>query len=368
MVHDSWTAEKDGLLSQIRRSALLLGEDSGYLQSMLTHLVENEPAVPLLPVLFFEDTTQEALASHIATGWPSTSLWSDEGGLIVGGHGMQSSATKFVALLNRLWDGNPFTAHRKTSKSFTVTNRRLTISLMMQPMILDQLVSKNGGIGRQSGFLARSLIASPESEMGNRFYQEPPIVLASLPEFHARVTECLDSTLELDKNGCHDLPTIELSKKAKMEWISFFNQTESGLRDPRQWGSIKDFASKAAENVARLSALFHLFDGKEGDVNAENMDRAVQIVRWHLYESRRVLGGVESTPVDPKKRDSKLLLRWMIEKELSETSPRYLQQYSPIHDKTKRDVAIDQLCEDGCLKKTKIGKRTALLLNPSLLK
>src|SRR3990167_3511373 len=323
LVHEAWTAEKEGLLAQIRRSSLT-GEDATYLQYALKRLVENEPVVPLLPVLFFEDATSEALASHIATGWASTSLWSDEGGIVIGGHGMQSNATKFIALLNRLWDGNPFTAHRKTTKSFTVTNRRLTISLMMQPMILDQLVSKNGGIGRQSGFLARSLIASPESEMGNRFYQEPPTVLSSLPEFHARITECLDSTLELDKNGCHDLPTLELSKKAKMEWVSFFNQTESGLRDPRQWGSIKDFASKAAENVARLSALFHLFDGKEGDVNAENMDRAVQIVRWHLHESRRVLGGVESTPVEPKKRDSKLLLRWIVEKGLSETSPRYL--------------------------------------------
>src|SRR3990167_1154187 len=364
LVHEAWTAEKEGLLAQIRRSSLT-GEDATYLQYALKRLVENEPVVPLLPVLFFEDATSEALASHIATGWASTSLWSDEGGIVIGGHGMQSNATKFIALLNRLWDGNPFTAHRKTSNSFTIANRRLTLSLMMQPIILEQMLFKSDGISRQSGFLARSLIAYPDSGMGKRFYQEPPTELASLPEFHARITECLDDTLDLDKNGCHSLPTLMLSKKAKSEWILFFNKIESGLVN--KWVDIKDFASKSAENVVRLAALFHIFEGKSGDISAENIDRAIQVINWHLGESRRILGETSPARKQPKQSDARILFRFILEKELSETSPRQLQQLGPIREKNRRDAALAILLNEGYLMETKRDNKTVLLVNPCFL-
>lgn len=235
---------------------------------------------------------------------------------------------------------------------------------MMQPGILEQMLSKNGGISRQSGFLARSLIAYPDSEMGNRFYQEPPTALSSMPEFHSQLTHCLDSTLDLDKHGCHDLPILALSKKAKSEWILFFNQIESGLKKTSEWESIKDFASKAAENVARLAALFHLFSGSSGDISPENMDQAIQVIRWHLNESKRVLGETPLTPADPTKQDARTLLHWIIEKGLQETSPRELLQLGPIRNKKRRDTALAILCNEGYLKESKQGVKTMLLVNP----
>lgn len=359
-LYRAWAVEKEALLSRIR-SEKRLHNDTDELQDLLLDHVSCEPNIPLSPVLFFEDTTQEALAEHIASGWPSASLWSDEGAIVMNGHGMQNNTTKFIALLNRLWDGKSFIAHRKTSKSFTVENRRLTISLMMQPIILEQMLAKNGGISRQSGFLARSLIAYPKSEMGNRFYKEPPTNIASLQQYRQRLTDCLESTLTLDKNGCHNLPTLQFSKAAKNEWIAFFNQVERGLKDPKIWKSIRDFASKAAENAARLSALLHLFDGSTSDINAEHMDQAISIIRWHLNESKRVLGNQFLTPTQ---QAANKVLQWMIDRELTQTSPRELVQFGPIRDKEKRDDALKLLLEDNCLKETKEGKKTTLLLNP----
>ena len=135
VLHQAWRVRQAGVLAQLRRHDYM-DETAESLRQELTTLVANEPKLPLLPVLFFEDTTQEALASHMASGWPSASLWTDEGGIVMGGHGMQTNSTKFIALLNRLWDGKACIAHRKTSQSFTVANRRLTVSLMMQPLIL----------------------------------------------------------------------------------------------------------------------------------------------------------------------------------------------------------------------------------------
>ncbi len=316
-LQQAWYVEKEGILSQIRKHSQQ-GKSTEALRQRLVDVVANEPSFPLLPVLFFEDATQEALASHIAHGWPSSSLWSDEGGIVMGGHGMQTNSTKFIALLNRLWDGKAFIAHRKTSKSFTVANRRLTVSLMMQPLILEQMLAKNGGISRQSGFLARSLIAYPKSAMGGRYYQEPPETLSALPE--------------LDKTGCHTIPTLMLSPQAKATWVSFFNKVESGLQHSNQWQTIKDFASKAAENVARLAALFHLFEGCEGDISVEQIEQASEVIYWHLHETKMILG---HQPQTPAQEDSTRLLQWMVDKGLTETTPRYLQQFSPIRDKQR---------------------------------
>jgi hypothetical protein len=71
---------------------------------------------------------------------------------------MQNNTTRFVVKLNRWWDGKDFVSHRKSSPSFLLANRCLTVSLMLQPLLLEQLTAKNQGIVRQIGFLARSLL------------------------------------------------------------------------------------------------------------------------------------------------------------------------------------------------------------------
>lgn len=362
ILHQAWRAEKKGLLSQIQRSALLDPVEVDKLKERLVEVMYNEPSSPLLPALFFEDTTQEALASYLAQGWPSASLWSDEGGIVVSGHGMQSNMAKFVAFLNRLWDGKPFIAHRKTSKSFTVANRRLTVSLMLQPMILEHMLTKNNGISRHSGFLARSLIAYPESAMGGRYYQEPPKTLSALLQFQQRITHCLDSSLSLGQKGCNDIPTLLFSNTAKNQWIDFFNHIETGLKKSQQWVMIKDFASKAAENAARLAALFHVFTGKEGTINHECIEQATTIIQWHLLETRRIL---DNQP-ESSQTDAIRLLQWLKNKQTQQTTPRYLQQYSPIRDKVDRDNAIAILIENHYLQEITLGGKVYLLVNPIL--
>lgn len=360
--HQAWASEKDAINSQIRKTAAK-EEDTSSLKASLIYISANEPEIPLMPSLFFEDTTQEAIASRLATGWPSASIWSDEGGIVLSGYGMQNSTTKFVALLNRLWDGKDFVSHRKTSPSFTIANRRLTVSLMLQPLIMQQMIEKNQGVARQSGFLARSLIAYPASSMGTRFYEEPPESLVNLQSFHDRLIDCLDASLSLDQAGCAEIPTLTFSPQAKSAWIKQFNDMEAGLLLTNQWASITDFASKAAENAARLAALFHLFEGKEGQINCEDIERAIEIIRWHLSDTKRLL----AAPQEPaESQDALKLIKWIIGKSIKNTTPQYLQQYSPVRDKKKRDIAIDILIEHHYLRKVTNDGKTNLLLNPKV--
>ncbi|MBV9576012.1 MAG: DUF3987 domain-containing protein [Gammaproteobacteria bacterium] len=362
-LHQAWLSEKEAILMQIRRTTLM-GGDTSHLKTQFTSIMENEPVVPIMPSLFFEDSTPEAIASRLAFGWPSASIWSDEGGIILSGYGMQNNATKFVALLNRMWDGKDFVSHRKTSKSFTITHRRLTVSLMLQPLLMQQMISKDQGVVRQSGFMARSLITYPENAMGTRFYEEPSESLINLTAFHDRIISCLETSLSLDHKGCANIPVLSFSQQAKTEWVKQFNAMEAGLLLTDKWATITDFASKAAENTARLAALFHLFEGKDNHISCEDVERAVEIIQWHLFETKRILATPQTSA---ELQDAIKLLHWIINKGIKNTTPQYLQQYSPIREKKRRDLAIDTLLEHHYLRRLTSNGKLQLLINPKVI-
>ncbi|MDQ5920693.1 MAG: hypothetical protein QG673_749 [Pseudomonadota bacterium] len=366
ILHRIWEHQKEGLLKQIRK--LTVNGEPTHLEELQLHqLSANEPEVLLLPELFFEDVTQEALVSQLATGWPSSSLWSDEGGIVLASHGMQSNTTKFVATLNRLWDGNSFITHRKTSQNLNIANRRFTISLMVQPAILEKMLLRNDGIMRQSGFLARSLIAYPQSAMGERNYKEPKHSTQELDKFNQRIRECLDKSSKLDSRGCDAIPTLHFTPEAKDIWIQFFNTTEQNLTKNSKWLCIQDFASKAAENVARLASLFHLFCGIESNfIESESVEQAISIITWHLNETKRILNPENSSEINT---DAQKIVAWLRKRKLNQVTLRYIQQYGPplVRERVKLTKAINLLTENNYLQQIKINRASTLLVNPKIL-
>jgi len=69
--------ERDALLAQI--SAPFSMTKIPTQGDQLEDSFNTSPVFPQVqPTLYFEDATQEVLAIHLARGWPSASLWSDE--------------------------------------------------------------------------------------------------------------------------------------------------------------------------------------------------------------------------------------------------------------------------------------------------
>ena len=126
-LHETWKMERNAVTAQLKR-AMIHNENTEYLKDELADMMQDEPEIPLQPMIYFEDSTQEALAHDLALGWPSASLWSDEAAIVLGSHSMQSNPTRFVALLNRSWDGKALSVQRKTQDNFILENRRLTIN------------------------------------------------------------------------------------------------------------------------------------------------------------------------------------------------------------------------------------------------
>ena len=98
---------------------------------------------------------------------------------------------RFLALLNRLWDGNRFARRRTTRESVTIEGRRFTCSLMMQPIVVAKLIAASGGLARGTGALARFLMCYPESTMGTRIWRAGDVDAPELAAFDARIAALL---------------------------------------------------------------------------------------------------------------------------------------------------------------------------------
>jgi putative DNA primase/helicase len=170
----AWEAERDGILSAVKDAAKK-GKPTDKLRADLVRLQQDKPEPPRVPRLILGDETPEHLSWHLAKQWPSAGVLSSEAGVVFGSHAMsRESAMRSLALLNVLWDGGVHSVGRRTSESFTVRGARLTVGLMVQEATLREYFSKSGGLARGTGFLARFLVAWPESTQGQRPFTEAP--------------------------------------------------------------------------------------------------------------------------------------------------------------------------------------------------
>jgi hypothetical protein len=368
----AWQARREGILSKIKSASGGKPKKDGIniteLQAVLIDLDAHKPNRKVVPTLFYEDVTPEALAQEMATGWPSAALWSDEGALVIGSHGMSDDAAlRYFGLLNRFWDGNSFERFRATSNSFAVIGRRLTCSLMMQHIVLCRLIGAGGGLARGVGFLARFLLAWPCSTMGERAYREGELSGPPLARWDTRIKELLSTPLPADpKTLVLEPPTLFLSDRARTCWIDFHDDAERELGRLGRLSDVADFAAKAAENAARIAAILWVIEnGPDGEIDAATMQAAAAIASWHLHEAKRI---VRATEVPQAVSDAALLIEWMQKKSRWQISPRDVLHEGPsrLRDKTRRDQAAKILIETRHLFELETPGGTVWTMNSKL--
>lgn len=368
----TWEAKKSGLLAAVKELSKK-GKSTTELERKMMDLEAEKPYPPKVPRLLFGDSTPEALAHRLAHGWPVGGVLSSEAGMVFGGHAMgKDSAMRNMAMLNSLWGAEPLTIDRRSVPSFTVRGARLTMGLAVQSETVRAFLDSSQGLARGIGWLARFLIAWPESTQGNRPFKEPPETWPDLSKFHRRLGTMLDYPLPLDDQGELQPVMLELSPEAKQLWIAFHNDIEEELLPGRDMAEARDVASKAADNSARLAGLFHLFEnGPTGTISPDLMRAAAALAGWHLYEARRFMGEI-AQPVE--KNNAAKLDTWILEhcrqNNVGEISTGHIQQRGPgcIRDKRTLDTALEELADAGRVRVVKDGRRKLVQINPALLR
>ncbi|WP_143735652.1 DUF3987 domain-containing protein [Microbulbifer mangrovi] len=371
--HAAWEAKRSGLLAAIKKGAEQEPESViRKKEAELTELELREPHSPKVPKLLLGDHTPESLGRTLAKKYPSGGISSSEGGIIFGSHGMGSeSVMRNLATLNVLWDGGMLDVGRVGSGDLTIDGVRLTVSLQVQKETLETFIERVGALARGSGYWARFLFAWPQSTQGTRLYKEPPKNTPALEVFSRRVREILDSPAPLTRKGTLEPPALSFTPEAKALWVEFYNGIEKELGEGGGLESVRDAASKAADNAARLSALFHIFEnGGTGAIGIDSVNGACRLAAWHLNETLRFFNEVDLPQV---LKDAATLEKWVVDKckkygdrkipknEVAQKGP-----YS-IRKKAKLDPAIRALELLGRFKLENDGRRDVLCINPALM-
>jgi hypothetical protein len=366
----AWEAKRDATSGKMGGDAKAGKPIDGH-RADLAQIEGEKPRDPRIPRLIYEDVTSEKLGKALATEWPSGGIFSSEGGAVLGGHSMgKDSIARTLALLNKLWDGAPHIVDRATAPSFAVRGARMTISLQVQPHVLADFLDRDRGMSRGSGFLARFLVSQPMSLQGTRHYKEPGD-MPELGSFSARIAELLNDLPQIDPDRGLVLPMLDFTAEAKAHWITSYDAIESELASSGDFASIRDAASKAADNIARLAAVLHVFEyGARGPISVQSVESASRIVLWHAYSARALLAPFT---LSREAANAATLDRWLIDRCTMEGVDGFatgtILNGGPNGTRKREDFdrAVTILAAHGRVRVVQIGRRRTVKVNPSLL-
>jgi len=369
---EAWKAEAAGITARISQEAKK-GADTAVWRAKLRDLEHEMPEEPRVPRLRYEDATPEKLKWNLAKVWPSGGIVSSEAGSVFGAHGMgKDSIMRNLATFDLLWDGADIATERRTTESFTVRGARLTIALQVQEATLRAFLLQSGELARGIGFLARCLVAWPESTQGFRPFMDAPNAWPALGAFNRRMGLILNQGAPISEDGALTPAMLEFTTEAKAAWVAFHDRIERELCEGGILRDVRDVASKIADNASRLAALFHVFEGVPGTmVGADSFNAGARIAEWHLNESRRFFGELA---LPPGLANAARLEDWLVkrchQKGVDMVTTQEVQQFGPnlLRKIETIEAAALELAELGRLHVLKEGKRKCLAVNPCILR
>lgn len=306
-----------------------------------------EPLEPLLPHLICEEPTPEGLARRFNKGQPSQGLIADEGGQFVGGHGMNDeSRLRTITSLSKYWDGKDVSRVRASGEDYIVKNKRLSVHLMLQPIVANQLFNIQNLKGQ--GFLARFLMAAPPSMVGKRFFIIPdPALQDCLSAYNDKIEDIIRKPLPLLKGHRNELQprTLVLTSTQLDEWITFQHDVERARSNGGAWESIPEFSAKISEHALRLAAVLTLIENPDAlTLTNTSLKNGMRLARFYLKEAVRM----ENAGVfDIRIIHAEKLLQWIEKSDRKQFTLRDVCQYGPnqIRHKKQAEIAINKLLE-----------------------
>ena len=260
--------------------------------------------------MLYDDASPAGFKFDLRHEFSSVGFFSAEAKAVI-----HAGMMKELSLHNKLWGGETIHVTRRSTESFEVNDARMTTSLMFQPKIFENAFREGKSEARQIGYFARTLVTKPFSTQGSRLITVPISPSVRLERFHTRISELLHQDLSAIEAGTHERKLLKFSFEAQQRWQSAYNCVELSLGAGGYLSDIKDFGSKFAENVARMAALFHRFEGYESEeISLETLDQAGTICEWYLGEFKRLFSPPPPPPSLPQDQiDAMVLEKYLLD-------------------------------------------------------
>lgn len=281
--------QKEKALNKVLSKQYMDGGDTNTVEAQLHELDAERPEPPPLYKLIYENTTPSALTFGMYENIPLAFLLSDEAGNL-----LQGQAMRDLYLFNSLWSGSDINVDRRTSESFTLSDARLTASMMVQPEIFERFIKRRGDEAHDSGFFARFLVAFPESLITKREKLSAASSGRELAKFHTRARERLISSI-LAMEGNHPKITLKFTAPAEKLWKDLYGHISRESQQDALYGNAHGHANKLMDNISRVAAILHTFENDDyrTDISINELIYAYKLCRHY---SRHYLTHVAGKP------------------------------------------------------------------------
>ena len=220
-----------------------------------------------------------------------------EGAAVFNGYtfGDKNRRAAGAGILSRYWDGDDEDSAR-AGGSTNAKTPRVILCLGVQPRIASTFFADLDL--RDQGIVNRFLITWPASKAGTRQLEFPTKAdLATIRRFNDQAVMCLRMAHGVTPRS-NDAPVvIGVTGAARQAWHDFALRTERRQAKGEPYEAIPGYAGKAAEEAARIAAIFTLFTDRRADaVGLDAMQAGIALADWYCGEWLRICDLVDPGP------------------------------------------------------------------------
>ncbi len=252
-----------------------------------------KPETPMNPRYRISDTTLSGVARQLHNGCTRLSIMTDEGGVFWGGFALVNNQRAGVmGAFNSIWSDGSWEFDRgSVDNSYRLIGRRVAISMSVQTKILQEVMMDEAAM--EQGFLARHLIAAPDSRIANRkmikidWSKEVSVV-----EFWEKLNRIYDITPRAKSNYPLVLEpkNLMLSEEAEKIYMAFGDKC-LGFYQKKRYQPIKPMLGKAEAQLRRIAATLTCFNDPSSEIiTDEVMEASVYLMDYYLQEAVRITG------------------------------------------------------------------------------
>lgn len=360
-----WKSILKGILTSIRKKSEK-NEPTDEERQRLDKHNRNKPQKPKQFKLIHEKMSPQALIKNLSECHPTTGIISDEAATVLSSRGLSD-----MGMLNKGWDGSTILQELTTEESRMVLDPCITMALYVQQEIFDAFLQGSGALSRSVGLLSRCYVVRPPEAAGSRFLAySAPASTEVIDLFGKRCQEILRSHIDAHTQELPEKIELYFSPDAQSRWEQEHDKIEFMMNPGGFFCNDKDFASKHADKIARLAALFHYFAGADGPIPLETLERSISISWWYAAEFVHNFAKPQQLPQE--QLDANQLLVWLAnyirtscqffikKNEVRQDGP------NPLRNKIRLNAALRYLWQQGiaCEDKNADNKTIYIKMNP----
>jgi hypothetical protein len=313
--------------------------------------------------LSMENFTTEAFLDSIKDSYISKYVHSSEALTI-----FATRLNQVQGYLNAIYSGDDVTVHRKCGDSYTSSSSRVAFNGMLQPGPFITIVKdkKKGKGFRESGFTGRMLFDYPQSMRGSRIDQTGVPIWTYRDKYNTRMRDVLEEAIDYHNHPEWPRKVLRFTKEGADYWLRIYNAIEIEMGPFGRFARCSDHASKLAEIIARMAAVFHYFEGLEGDISATSLDYAMKICMYHSDVYLRLFDPPSEEYVDALELNEWFNTFWR-SKNIRFVQKNVIRQYCPnrLREKNKLNHALFNLAQHQCINLFMWGNIHYVDLNPT---